>query len=855
MPDVKEKSPKPNSTAQGKELGSVCKKILRWRRVLVVRIVERVLGWLKGKTSQAWEVARGLYPIREGRKGIWMLSKRIVEIVGKLSVLSGYSRLKPRSRVMVMALGVIVLLGLIVPGVILLGVMGHYWRATSDFDVAQVRDMKYTSFVYDRHGEVIQRLYDENRLVLGGDEIPEHLKKAVIAVEDQRFYSHWGFDLIAILRAAMGNFWSSHIRSGASTITQQLARNTVGMFERTLDRKLREAVIAFRIEQKFSKKEILTLYLNRIYFGRNFYGVGAAAEGYFGKHPKDLTVEESALLAGMIAAPNIYSPWFHKNRALGARRLALKRMREQGFITKEAFEELDKKPIHVLPPKEIPGSYVISAMRQEFPDELTEKDVFQGGLSIYTTIDLQFQRMAEKGLEAGLSEIEGNTYYPHPKRRDFQGEVDPSGGKTDYLQGAFVALSNRDAGILAVVGGRDHQESNFNRAIFGRRQVGSSIKPFVYTHAFNVLNITGFTEVNRAPFDLTTVKEWPLPEEATEYVSVREALRTSNNYCAMRVGMAAGLPGFSYLIYQLTGAHVDPFPSSLLGTAELTPYEMASAYTVFPNGGKLLRPHIIESIKNRWGEEIYRYRPEEKVVLSQEISFQMLDLMRDVVEHGTGAGLKSRYGLKQEWQVAGKTGTTDDYKDCWFVGYSTDVTAAVWVGLDEPKTIMPSGYSSRVSVPVWGRIMKDAFTLYPPGEFHPPEGVRLAQRQGRVTREYVAPRKFLFFNLGSKKKQYTTLFSSTDSERLEYIRRDQEESRALARIDNSLNPAQMMLEATPGHEGERSWKGMYDFFSNNAEDKTEEGVVPVPGVTAAAEPIEKVPDTPVEAPRAIPVQQ
>ncbi|MEM9398963.1 MAG: transglycosylase domain-containing protein [Verrucomicrobiota bacterium] len=740
----------------------------------------------------------------------------------------------------------------LIPIVSLTVVVKHYWEQTESFRLEQVQDMAYTTLVYDRNDKLIQRLFDEYRLRVEDEDIPENMKLAVIATEDQRFYDHLGIDPIAILRAAIGNLTESRIRSGASTITQQLARNTVNMFERTYDRKIKEMVMAFRIEQKYSKDEIINLYLNRIFFGRNIYGIGAAADSYFGKEAKDLELHECAMLAGIISSPNSSSPWRRPEEAKKARRRSLSRMLNLGYITQEEFDVANNLPLGVKAIETLPGSYVISAMREELPASLTEKHLFQGGLKIYTTIDIELQKLAEEGLDEGLTAIEGWKGYRHTKREDFTMPEEGEVAMTRYLQGAFVCIHNADGGVLSIVGGRSAEESNFNRAIFAKRQVGSTIKPFVYTHAFNMLNMSAFTEIDQSEFDLTVEMDWPMPFEMNlgvpDYISVRQALRRSNNFCTMRAGLAAGKETFPFLINQLTDENIPPFQSSFLGACEIAPYQMVQAYSVFPNYGKLIQPYIIERIENAEGNIIYQHKEESKQVLSPQVAFQINDILQDVVNAGTGAALKSRYGL--EGSIGGKTGTTNDYKDCWFMGFSKDVTAGVFVGFDEPKTIMSRGYSSRIAVPVWGRIMKEFFKTYSTEAFEVPAGLRRAERQQRVVREvrYVPEQNFLFWTRPASTRVIERVEDVSDG-LAEYIRIDQEGG-ALARLDDAVRPIGSEIHTTDEDDFPFVYgQPQMDQFSNmiiGQGTDINDSDIPL------AVPLED--GEPVHAPRAVPLQ-
>lgn len=630
------------------------------------------------------------------------------------------------------------------------------------FDLKKVSHMPATSVIYDRNGYVIQRLFDENRVLVDSKDLPLVLKQAVVAKEDKRFYWHTGFDPIAITRSVVINATGRKITTGASTITQQLARNSAAMFDRTIDRKVKEVFLAMRIEAAYSKDEILTFYLNRIFLGGNLYGVGAASEAYFGKKTIDLNLSESALIAGIIAGPNSFSPWKNARKAREVRAVTLDAMVDAGFITKELADKTKKEPLKLRPRIDLPGSYVTSAVQDSLPRFISKDLLFRGGLQIHTTIDINFQRNAEEQIEASLAKIEKSPGYPHKTRAAWLASEPSDAAVPPYLQASFLALNNRDGSILAVVGGRQFDESPYNRVLNGRRQIGSTIKPFIYAHAFNTLNFTACTEVDSHPFDLTkNVGPEVIESEDPEWITVRQALAQSNNYCVMRTGLATDMDGFCYFFNQCTGVQPQPFASTFLGTPELTTLELATGYSAFANYGVIIEPFLVESISTHEGQLIYRHIDTRKRVLSPQVAFQIHDLLAGVVNEGTAAALRSTYGFKGA--MAGKTGTTNDYKDSWFCGYNTEVTAALWVGYDNPQTIMPGGYSSRIAVPTWAAIMKPSLAPYPPAEFVPPPGVQLAQmkREEKI---------FFFF----KKESI--------SGRAEWVRDDQRGS-ALARLD------------------------------------------------------------------------
>lgn len=667
--------------------------------------------------------------------------------------------------------------------------MAYYGLWALAFDMGRVSHMPATSVILDRNGVVLQRFYEEHRLLVGSKFIPKRLKQAVVATEDKRFYRHFGFDPIATTRATVNNLTGRAATSGASTITQQLARNSAGMFERTLDRKAKELALAIRIELAFSKDEILTFYLNRIFLGRHVYGVGAASDAYFGKRPADLNLQECALLAGIISSPNAFSPWRSPEKARESRARALDRMADQRFITPAEAKAANAEPLILRPLMDLPASHAVDAIGDELRQIVGRDALFRGGLKVRTTIDLNLQRNAEAELERWLSEVERMPGYRHPTRAAW--DPDAGGGdilKTPYLQGAFVAIDNSDGGIVALVGGRSFEESPFNRATRAKRQAGSSLKPFIYAAAFRDLGMAAFTEIDKSPFDLKRVQPGAPPTSRTPtYTTARNALETSDNFAAMRTGLAEGLEPFAQLVSAATRGTVPLYPSSFLGACEFTPLQMASAFTVFPCLGAAPDPFLVQTIHNADGKEIYRCRPARRSILSPQIAFQIHDILKGVIDRGTAAQLRKTFQLKGE--LGGKTGTTDDYRDAWFVGYCPSLTATAWVGFDKPQGIIAGGYASRLAVPLWGRIMRHALVGPNVTATVPvPNGLR--RQQGST-----AKKVFLFF----EKRE------GTGPE--EWIRDGQ---RPLARLDHRT---QHVADATPRTTVRSAWDTVKGWFS------------------------------------------
>lgn len=612
----------------------------------------------------------------------------------------------------------------------------YYGAWAMGFDLRKVSHMPATTVIIDRNGVTLQRFYEEHRLLVGSKYIPKQLKLAVVATEDKRFYSHVGFDPIATGRAIFNNITRSANVSGASTITQQLARNSAGMFERTLDRKAKELALAVRIELAFSKDEILTFYLNRIFLGRHVYGVGAASEAYFGKRPHDLNLQECALLAGIISSPNTFSPWRNPEKARESRARALNRMAEQGLITPQQAKTANAEPLILRPLVDLPASHAVEAVAEELRQIVGIDAALRGGLKVRTTIDLNLQRTAESELESWLTQVEGMKGYKHPTRAASNPNANGDANKTPYLQGAFVAIENASGGVLALVGGRSYEESPFNRATRARRQPGSALKPFIYAAAFRDLGMAAFTEIDKSPFDLKKAEFGRAPVSATpSYITAREALENSDNYAAMRTGLAIGATPFTKIAGAATHTTIPPYPSSFLGACEVTPVQLTAAFTTFPCLGSAPEPFLIQTIHNADGKEIYRRRHAHRYIMSPQVAYQIHDVLRGVVDRGTASQLKKQ--LKLTGELAGKTGTTDDYRDAWFVGYSPTITASAWVGLDQPQTIISRGYASRLAVPLWGRIMRHALTASNANATIPvPKGLR--RRQGTTARRVFA---------------------------------------------------------------------------------------------------------------------
>ena len=592
------------------------------------------------------------------------------------------------------------------------------WKAER-YDLNDVTAMNERTWLIDRHGERIGHVsgHGENREMVSLEEVSPHFIAALLAREDSRFHSHGGVDWFGVLRAAVRNAREGEIVQGASTITMQLARNTWGMREKTLQRKLLEAALAHRLERELSKDEILEAYVNRIYFGSGLYGVERAAQGFFMKPAAELSLGESAMLAGIIRAPSAMSPFRDVASAYRQRDQVLERFVELGYIDRVTAGAEMKSRTFLRPGDERSAelSYVEQMAHEELSRFLSQDLIDQGGLRIHTTIDPDLQKEAERTLDEKLTAIELHDGFPHPPRADDDTEERLS--QTDYVQGAVVVLENSSGDILAMVGGRDFGDSPFNRATSARRQLGSTFKPFVYAAAFDA-GIKPGVMVSDAAISLPggNGKTWR-PQNSDGkfggYSPAANGLIRSRNTMTIRLGNSVGVQSVLDLAARAHLIDTDnppsPSPVTLLGTFEATPLQVAAAYTVFPNRGVYRRPQLIRRIEAADGTVLYHDSSGDDAtprVMSEAAAWTGSEVLAEIVRSGTAASAK-KLGL-DEIPGHGKTGTTNDYKDAWFAGYTDKITCTVWVGMDRPQPIMSRGYGSTLALPVWVDVIKAA---------------------------------------------------------------------------------------------------------------------------------------------------
>lgn len=607
---------------------------------------------------------------------------------------------------------------LAIPAIALLAVGWGYlgWQAHG-YDLADIASMNERTWLLDRHGERIGHVsgHGENRETVTLDEVSPHFVDALLAREDSRFREHGGVDWIGVARAAVRNAREGEIVQGASTLTMQLARNTWGMREKTFRRKMIEAALAQRLERELSKDEILVAYLNRIYFGSGLYGVERAAQGFFMKPAAELGVGEAAMLAGIIRAPSAMSPFRDLAGAYRQRDQVLERMVELGYIDRATAGAEMKTRTFLRPGAERGAelSYLEQMAHEQLNRFLPQHLIDRGGLRIHTTIDPALQTEAERALDESLTAVESSDGFPHPPRAADDSEERLS--VTDYVQGAVVVLENSSGDILALVGGRDFGDSPFNRATDARRQLGSTFKPFVYAAAFDA-GIKPGVMVSDGAISLPGAdgKVWRPQNSDGKFGGFHPAangLIRSRNTMTIRLGNSVGVQPVLDLAARANLIDADnsppPSPVALLGTFEATPLQVAAAYSAFPNGGVFRSPQLIRKIETGDGTVLYHDTPQDDAtprVMSEAAAWTSSEILREVVRSGTAAGAKE-LGL-EDIPAHGKTGTTNDYKDAWFAGYTDKITCTVWIGMDRPQTIMPRGYGGTLALPVWVDVVK-----------------------------------------------------------------------------------------------------------------------------------------------------
>jgi len=633
-----------------------------------------------------------------------------------------------------------------------------------------------TSKVYAVDGRLVTELGLERRTLIRLDEMPAHLRQAYIAVEDKRFYLHHGIDFSRILGAVRANVLALRWEQGFSTITMQLARNVFPdriSREKKVGRKLKEGWVARELERTYSKDRILELYLNQIFLGSGAYGVETAAQRYFGKSARDVNVPEAALLAALAQLPERINPRRHPARAVRRRNLVIELMRQQGFLTAEDAEEAKAYPLNLSARQDYGdvAPYFMEWIRQTLQSRFG-RDLYERGLRVYTTLDLDIQQAAERALEAQLEAIENGTYGRYPRRTFAQYLATANGGaegrtSTPYLQGAMVAMDVETGAVRALVGGRDFDDSKFNRATQALRQPGSTFKPFVYAAAIRAGHSPN-EMLEDAPISLPqpdgTVWEPRNFEENTfrGMTTLRTALALSINLVTIRLGLEVGAEavadearryGFS--------APIPAVPSMFIGSADVIPLEMVSAYTAFASLGVRASPIAILRVEDAQGTVLWRPMPRRERVMAPDQAFVLNDMMRDVVRVGTASGAVRRSGFSLP--AGGKTGTTNDGTDVWFIGFTRELVAGFWMGLDQPEAIKPNAQGGLLVAPAWGNFMREIYERRPsPGEWARPSGVvsrEIDTESGRLATPFcpTASRRWEVFSPGREPVDFCPL--------------------------------------------------------------------------------------------------
>lgn len=604
------------------------------------------------------------------------------------------------------------------------------WMSRDLPDVAKLSAITppVRSTVYDVKGREMAAFFKENREVVPLKAIPRTLVNATLSTEDRHFYSHWGVDLGGIGRAALTNLLKLKTKQGGSTITQQLARNLFLTHERTLDRKFRELVIALRIEKMYSKQEILELYFNQIYYGHGAYGVQAAARTFFSKDVRQLSLTESALLAGLPQNPSRHSPYRNPESARARRNAVLRNMLETKTISANQYEMAARAPLGVIERPQTAGlaPYFVEMVRLYLDEKYGSNLVYEGGLKIYTSLDLDLQREAERALEKHLSELEARYKYKIT-RANWVPPATPegrSGGvQTPYIQGAFVALDVKTGYVRALVGGRDFKASAFNRAVQAQRQPGSSFKPLIYTAAID----NGFQPtdvIEDAPISLPGGAgggAWTPGNYDRKFsgpVTLRYALQRSINIPAIKLLKKLGVSLVaSYGRRMGVKSPIQPNLSMALGTSEVNLLEITSAYAVLANEGIRNEPAYVLKVEDKSGAVLESLSPRPVDVLSAETAGVVTSMMQSVMDHGTGYPARAA-GFTVP--AAGKTGTTDDYSDAWFIGYTPSLVAGAWVGFDVKKTMGRGVTGGAGALPIWTQFMLAATRGRPVEQFNVP---------------------------------------------------------------------------------------------------------------------------------------
>lgn len=592
-------------------------------------------------------------------------------------------------------------------------------------DQIAIEQPKEATKVYDINGQLISNLFEENRTFAPLNKVPTNLQDAIVSIEDYRFYQHHGIDFKGIGRALWVDITGKGGLQGGSTITQQLAKNVFLTQKRTLERKIEEAFLALQLERKYTKEEILEFYLNQIYFGHGAYGVQAAAQVYFGKNIEQLDLAECALIAGLPKGPSYYSPYENWAAAKSRQATVLNRMAELGYITPEQAQEAKEEEL------KLPGLKVTPRVAPYFMDYLTQyliekygaNAVYRGGLKVYTTLDLKMQKAAEESLQNNLP----------PVIKDSKGIEQP--------QGALIALEPSTGYIKAMVGGRDFQNTQLNRASMAHRSPGSTFKPFVYIAAIDN-GYSPYSIIDDAPVQYGSWRPQNYDHSFRGPITLSTALTNSVNVATIKLAEQIGIDKVKDYAQRMGIKSITPEDNNLalaIGGMQkgITPLELASAYATLANGGMKVDPTCVVKVEDRNGNTMEQNFPSNVNVLNPQTAYTITTMLQNVITSGTGKA--ANIGRP----AAGKTGTTDDYKDAWFVGYTPDLVAAVWMGHDQPKE-MPRISGGSIPARIWSSFMRKALANTPAKSFTPSGGGAVIQTPDTVvTPEQITPEEQL----------------------------------------------------------------------------------------------------------------
>ena len=642
-------------------------------------------------------------------------------------------------------------------GILLLFLFGIIFGSMAGFFIALTKDLPQIRNLESFKPSSVTRIYSADEVLLAEfflekrdpvpiKMIPDNLKKALIVTEDRSFYQHSGIDLKGILRAILRDIKAGKFVEGASTITQQLSKTLFLKPRKTLLRKAKEAFLSFQIERRYTKDEILELYLNQVYFGSGAYGVESAARIYFGKPVSDLDLSECALLAGLPKSPSLYSPLIDKDLALKRRNIVLKQMKDTKGITQAVYNRAKEAPLNLAKQDKTrdKAPYFIDFIKFLLENTIGSSRLYKGGLTVVTTLDFKLQKAAEFAAEKGLSALE------HRMKQQFI--------KNPAPQCALVSLDVLSGGILAMVGGRDYLKTPFNRATIARRQPGSAFKPIVYAYAIE----QGFSQnkiILDAPVAFKTgnrKKEWQPHNFSEDYkgeMTLRTALTLSENIPAVRLIEMLGpssVAGFAHALG--IKSHLYPNLSLALGTSGVKLINLTAAYSVFPNKGKLIEPYGVMEVVDGNGRLVWRVKPNKKAVISRESAAVITDMLRSVIQDGTGKKAKTI-----QRPIAGKTGTTNEYKDALFIGFSPSIATGVWVGQDTFTTIGKGETGARAALPIWIEFMKRALHNRPIRYFDIPDDVvkvRIDPITGLLAADNAPNAVNALFKKGTEPKSY-----------------------------------------------------------------------------------------------------